>query len=347
MWRITWRDLLHRRRRFVIAAVSTALVLAITVLMSGLVVAVDRQNERAVERFAADHWWVAEGASGPFTAGPTILADAASAFAAAPGITRAEPVLLLRGALTEGETITDVNILGLAPGGLGTPVVREGRAVAGPSEVVLDDRLGYDVGQVATIGGHPFTVVGVAPDVTYLFGIPSAFVGIADAQAVVAQGQPVASAVVTQGRTDSPPAGFTAYTPAEVVDDLARVLENGMSSIALVRWLLLAVAAGIVAFILYLSSLERSRDVAVLKATGATSRFIATGLAIQGVLVAVSASIVGVVFAAVLEPVFPLQLEVTPGIYVQLVVIATVVGLVASLVGIRRALTVDPAVAFG
>lgn len=347
MWRITWRDLVHRRRRFVIAAVATALVLAITVLMSGLVVAVDRQNERAVERFAADQWWVAEGASGPFTAGPTIAASAADAFAAAPGITRADAVLLVGGALTDGDEITDVNVLGLGVGGLGTPAVSAGRSVAAPGEVVLDDRLGYEVGATATLGGRSFAVVGVAPDVTYLFGIPSAFVTIADAQAVVAGGQPVASAVVTQGRTDAPPPGFTAYAPAAVADDLARVLGNGMRSIAIVRWLLLGVAAGIVAFILYLSSLERSRDVAVLKATGATSRFIAAGLAVQGVLVAVAASVVGIGLAALLEPVFPLQLEVTAGIHLQLVVIAVGVGLVASLIGIRRALTIDPAMAFG
>lgn len=347
MWRITWRDLMFRRRRFVIAAVATALVLAVTVLMSGLVVAVDRQNDRAVDRFAADQWWVADGASGPFTSGPTILADVAAAFAAAPGVTRAEPVLLLRGAITEGESITDVNVLGLGVGGLGTPAVSEGRAVAGAGEVVLDDRLDYEVGEVATIGGRQLTVVGIAPDVTYLFGIPSAFLTIGDAQGIVAQGHPVASAIVTQGRTDAPPPGYTAYTSEEVAGDLARVLDSGMSSVALVRTILLLVAAGIVAFILYLSSLERTRDVAVLKATGATSRFIAAGLAVQGVLVALVASGVAVVFATALEPVFPLQLEVTAGIYLQLVAIAVGVGLLASLIGIRRALTVDPATAFG
>lgn len=167
---------MFRRRRFVIAAVSTALVLAITVLMSGLVVAVDDQNARAVERFEADSWWVAEGASGPFTAGPTIGADAAGLFAAAPGITRAEAVLLMRASLLEADEITDVNVMGIQSGGLGTPAVREGgRVVSGPGEVVLDSRLRYDVGDVVTLGSRPFTVVGEADDVTYLFGVPTAF----------------------------------------------------------------------------------------------------------------------------------------------------------------------------
>lgn len=60
-----------------------------------------------------------------------------------------------------------------------------------------------------------------------------------------------------------------------------------------------------------------------------------------------AAAAVSAVFAVALEPLFPLQLEVTPGIYVQLVGIAVAVGLAASLVGIRRALTIDPAMAFG
>lgn len=347
MWRLTWRDLVFRRRRFVIAALATAMVLAITVLMSGLLVSVRHQNERVVARFEADQWWVGAGASGPFTSGPTLLADAAAQFAAAPGITRAEPVLLLRGAVTDGDEATDLNILGLTVGGLGSPAVSEGRAVAGPGEAVLDERLGHEVGDVATIANHPFQVVGVAPQVTYLFGIPSAFLTIGDVQAVIAHGQPVASAVVTQGRTEVPPAGFTAYDDAAVVDDLSRVLDNGMASIELVRLMLVGVAAGIVAFILYLSSLERTRDVAVLKATGATTRFIGLGLALQGVLVAVASSVAAMVLATVLEPLFPLQMEVSLGIHLRLALLAVVVGLLASLVGIRRALTVDPAVAFG
>lgn len=348
MWRITWRDLVFRRRRFVIAAVSTALVLAITVLMSGLIVAVDGQNARAVERFEADTWWVTAGASGPFTAGPTLGQEAAALFAAAPGITRAEPVLLMRASLLEVDEITDVNVMGIQPGGLGTPDVLDGgRAVAGPGEVVLDSRLGYDVGDAITLGSRPFTVVGEADDVTYLFGVPTAILSLADAQAIIARGQPVASTIVTQGSTEAPPPGFTAFTEDEVTHDLGRVLESGMASIVLVRTILLLVAAGIVAFIIYLSSLERTRDVAVLKATGATNRFIGAGLAIQGVLVTLVAAMVAAVFAVLLEPLFPLQLEVESGIYVQLVAIAVGVGLAASLIGIRRALTTDPAMAFG
>jgi putative ABC transport system permease protein len=348
VWRITWRDLVFRRRRFVIAAVSTALVLAITVLMSGLVVAVDTQNARAVERFDADTWWVAEGASGPFTAGPTLGQEAAALFAAAPGITRAEAVLLMRASLLEDDEIIDVNVMGIEPGGLGTPEVLDGgRAVAGPGEVVLDSLLGYAVGDVVTLGSRPFAVVGEADDVTYLFGVPTAILSLADAQAIIARGQPVANAIVTQGTTDVPPPGYTAFAEDAVIADLARVLESGMTSIELVRTILLLVAAGIVAFIIYLSSLERTRDVAVLKATGATNRFIGAGLAIQGVLVTLAAAALSAVLAVALEPLFPLQLEVTAGIYLELVAIALVVGLAASLIGVRRALTTDPAMAFG
>jgi putative ABC transport system permease protein len=112
------------------------------------------------------------------------------------------------------------------------------------------------------------------------------------------------------------------------------------------RVIMMVAALGVVSLIIYLSSLERVRDVAVLKATGASSTFVAVGLAVQGVLVTAAATAVAVVVARFLEPLFPLRLELTGRVHLELIVLALLSGLLASAVGIRRVLTVDPAIAF-
>jgi putative ABC transport system permease protein len=99
--------------------------------------------------------------------------------------------------------------------------------------------------------------------------------------------------------------------------------------------------------VIYLSALERLRDFAVYKAIGVPTGSIAAGLALQAVVVALSAVVVGVVLSALLGPIFPMQVIVPGYAYVILPVIAVVFGLIASGTGLHRAVSVDPAMAFG
>ena len=296
--------------------------------------------------FQADDWWVPEQSTGPFTAGVVVPAHAANQFAAVPGVTRAEPVLLLIASVSGRLDDAVTNLIAVNIGGLGSPRIKEGRAIEATGEVVLDETVGYDVGDPVLINGQPLTVVGVADNATYRFGVATTFLSLPDAQRIVAGGAPVASAIVTQGDVTTPPPGFAQFSNDETIADLTAVLGSGLSSVTMVRTILLTVAAGIVAFIIYLSSLERVRDMAVLKAVGATDRFLSAGLAVQGVLVTLLACLASFVVAIFIKPLFELEVQVTSSVYVQMFVIAVVVGLLASLVGIRKAFTTDPAVAF-
>jgi putative ABC transport system permease protein len=120
-----------------------------------------------------------------------------------------------------------------------------------------------------------------------------------------------------------------------------------VNSITIVAILLWVVAALIVGSVIYLSALERLRDFAVYKAIGVPTGSIAAGLALQAVVVALSAVVVGVVLSALLGPIFPMQVIVPGYAYVILPVIAVVFGLIASGTGLHRAVSVDPAMAFG
>ena len=64
-------------------------------------------------------------------------------------------------------------------------------------------------------------------------------------------------------------------------------------------------------------------------------------------LVALVAAVLGGLLAAVLGPLFPMLVVVTTSTFLSLVATAMVIGLLASLAGVRRAVAVDPALAFG
>jgi putative ABC transport system permease protein len=111
--------------------------------------------------------------------------------------------------------------------------------------------------------------------------------------------------------------------------------------------LLWIVAALIVGSVIYLSALERTRDFAVLKAVGVSTRSVLAGLCLQAVIVAVFAAVLGGLLSLVLVPVFPMRVVVPTSAFLLLPVTAVLIGLLASAAGLRRAVSIDPALAFG
>jgi putative ABC transport system permease protein len=339
------RDLQWRKRRFIIAMVGTALVFAMSLILSGLTVAFDREADRFLDGTGATTFLAKEGTAGPFNGSAPIPATEADKVAALDGVERADPIIYLH--QTVGEDPVDVNVFGVVPGGLGLPEVRKGKVITASGEAVVNKELGYDVGETLSMSGKDFKVVGLVHDATLNAGTDNVYIGIADAQALVLGGLPLATAIYASGTVPTAPDGLTAFTKAEAKDDLLRPLRKAISSIDIVRMLLWAVAACIVGSIVYLSALERTRDFAVYKAVGVSTRSLALDLAAQSVMLALVSALVAALIGWLLAPFFPVPVELPASALLALPVVAIVVGLLSSLVGLRRAVSVPPAQAFG
>ena len=120
--------------------------------------------------------------------------------------------------------------------------------------------------------------------------------------------------------------------------------EGALTMLSVLLWI---VAALIVGSVIYLSALERTRDFAVLKAVGVSTRSVLAGLCLQAVFVAVLAAVLGGLLSLVLVPVFPMRVVVPESAFLLLPVTAVLIGLLASAAGLRRAMSIDPALAFG
>ncbi len=346
MWMIALRDLQWRRRRFIIAVLATALVFALTLLLSGAGSGLRNEAAAIVDTVGVDAWVVPDGTSGPFTASSALPTSVADEVAAAPGVRAADPLVFLRGTVGEDDQ-RDVNVIGYTTGGVVAPPVDDGRAPRRPGEALADPGLGYDLGEELLLNDRPLRVVGERGGITFNFGVPTLFVPIEDVQALAFGGSPLATSIVTDGTPQSTLDGLTVLDDEQVVADMRRPMASGLQTIDFINVLLWVIAAGIIGSIVYLSSLERARDFAVLKATGAADKALLVGLALQAVVLSVAAALAAVVLARLLEPGFPFQIQTSLGAYLLLPAIAVAVGLLASLAGLRRAIRVDPALAFG
>ena len=349
MLRTAIRDLQWRRRRFAIGVAGTALVFGMTLVITGMSAGFDAEAAATVAHLRVDTWVAGPGASGPFLGSRPLPAVIVAVIGDLPGVKKAVPTVFTVKDVVSGSSVTSVAVFGAPPGTLGMPAVQQGMAPSRPGEIAVSTRLaGYPIGSRVDLGGHHFLVVGKVADASALGGTPDVFLGLRDAQAVAFAGQPVATSFAVRGSVPSQlPGGFVAMTHSAAQADLERALRSAKSSISLFAVILWAVAALIVGSVIYISALERQRDFAVFKATGVATRAIAAGVVVQAIVLALVAALFGCVFAAFLAPNIPMPVSITARAYILLPVLGAFIGALASLMGLRRAVLVDPALAFG
>jgi putative ABC transport system permease protein len=340
---IAVRDALWRWRRFMVALVATALVLSLTLALDGVNRSFPNEVHRTVSALDGAAWLVPDGSSSVFFSSTVLQADAATAATALPGAEAASAVAVLNGALPDE---TKVNMIGVVPGLFTDPPGVDGRAPAASGEATAERSIGLEIGEATSINDHPVTIVGLTSGLSFAAGIPSMYVPLVDAQAIGYGGAPLATTVVTKGLPTEALDGFVTVDNDFVEEDLLAPLVNARKTIGLVLGLLWIVAAMVIGSVVYLTSIDRSRDFAVLKATGATNQSLLAGLAFQASLLSGGASALAVVLSFGVASAFPMRVEVATASYVTLVVVAIGVALVAAGVSARRTLQIDPALAF-
>lgn len=341
---ITLRNMQFRWRQLLIAIVGAALVFGMALLVTGLKEAFKTEGDRELDSIGGDAWVLPAGAARPFTGYTPMQAADADRIRAVPGVGSADPLMVISQNIQKGSDTKPFVAIGHRIGGLGEPPPEKGRRARVPGEVVADRSLGFDVGETFKLSGRRFTAVGLVSNKTFAGGTPLVYVPIEDVQDLLKT--PTFKAVVITGKPRGLPHEYKVMSRGQVRDDLLRPLKSAESAINNTRVLLWLVAAVIVGAVMYMSALERVRDFAVLKAVGATTRTLVVSLAVEAVLACLIAAGLAVGIAQLLLPIFPLPITYTLGAYAALPVIAVVVGVLASLAGVRRAVRTDPALAF-
>jgi len=136
------------------------------------------------------------------------------------------------------------------------------------------------------------------------------------------------------------------------VQDQVRILTEGMikqakMQLGLFRTLLLIISGVIISLIIYTMTLDKLRVIATLKLIGTRNRVIVGLILQQSLLMGLIAYAVGYVLISLTYEKFPRRVELVPIDLIVLFVIVLVICIAASLVGIRKAMRVEPAEALG
>ena len=141
---------------------------------------------------------------------------------------------------------------------------------------------------------------------------------------------------------------LTVYDRAQMEEILVgKLIATSAKQIAMFLVILAVVSAAIVAFIIYTLTMDKIREIAVLKLIGTRNRTISGMILQQALVLGVIGFVVGKITATFAAPLFPQYVLLMPIDSILGFFAVMVICVLASVVAIRMALKVDPAEAIG
>jgi putative ABC transport system permease protein len=371
---LAWRDIRHKLGRFMLTCLGLSLLLAVVITMAGIYRGQTADALALVKAINADVWVVEAGTHGPFAESSRIPGDTREIVARINGVAEAGSITLQNVQIERGGRRLRLQVVGYEPGRPGGPP----RLVAGREitrshyELVADRKTGLAVGETLRLGrrGHDYTVVGVTSGVVTLSGDSIIYMSLRDAQELqFEQAPPAARREAARGVLRIPTDLVNAvvvrlapnFAPEEVAETIRRwkhlsvltdeqqallltltVIERARRQLGLFMSVLTIVSAVIIALIIYTLTMEKIREIAMLKLIGAPDRTIIGLILQQALLMGAIGFVAGAGLVYAFNGFFPRRIVMLPGDIAMLFGVVVVVCLLASLLGVRAALRVDP-----
>lgn len=374
---LAFRDVRHNLFRFILTCLGLGLLMTVVLAMMGIYNGLVSDALNIVKAPLADIWVVEADTQGPFAEASKIPGDTRDAVARLHGVAQAGSITyqtvetLFKGAALR------LYVIGYERGRPGGPqTIIAGRGVqASHFELVADAKTGLTPGDTIVLGRDRFAVVGLVRDTMNSGGDPAVFLTLADAQVLQTQLAP-AAARVQAARGASATGGPTvaaviarldpnvdaqsvvqtvrqwkhlsALTQAEQEDILIKsVVDKARKQIGLFLGILLTVSAVVIALIIYTMTMEKLKQIATLKLIGAPDRTIIGLIVQQSLALGVVGLGLGLALILTVKDYFPRRVLLEPVNALALTGIILVVCVLASGLGVRAALKVDPATALG
>ena len=300
--------------------------------------------------------------------------SSAATVAAVPGVDEVGAVGVLQGTGQGPKGVIDLALIGYVPDRPGGParaasgrLPRPGEPFAGAADTSLRDK-GVRLGDTITFSGssRPITVVGFTADSRYELQ-PTVWTTVDTWRTVRDEARPelqgkqgdvqalavrVASGTSIGATADAIDAALGGAT--ETITRSATILalpgvEAQRSTFDQIINTTFVVAAIVIALFFALITLEKRTQLAILKAVGASSRYLAAGILVQSLLVCVAGLAVGIVLSRLVAVVLPATVPVIFRAATAATVVAgtLVAGALGAAFSFRRVTRLDPASALG
>ena len=342
------RDLWFAKGRFILMTTVVALVAFLVVMLSGLTAGLAAENTSAIAGLPASHIVFADTPDGAsFTQSRLDTSDVED-WATIPGVDQAAPLGITRSAIASGESVIPIVVFGADPESFIAPdALSDGSTAVVSSE--LADSYGITAGDTIMIGDSEFVAMIDDGEASFSHS-PVVWMSTSSWQ-TIASADDTTSVIVLGADGDFNTTAVEGVIVSSVGDSFAAIgsftEENG--SLQMIRGFLLVISALVIGAFFTVWTIQRKHDVAVLKAMGASTKYLLVDALGQAAIVLTGAALLGgitaIVFGKLIGDFVPFI--ATVGTTVLPLIGLVAVGLVGAALAIRSITKVDPLSALG
>ncbi|MFF4909095.1 ABC transporter permease [Streptomyces sp. NPDC001260] len=357
---VAWRDLKFAKGRFALMGTVIVLITLLVGLLSGLMAGLGQQNISAITSLPADKiaFQAPSGGQTLSYANSTVTERQWQQWSKAPGVESAEPLGITTTKATAGSKSTGVSAFGVQPGSRLAP---DSSKITG-SAVVLStkaaDDLGLHPGDSLALAGQYLKVAAVKGDASFSH-TPVVWTSLDVWQKIApptSSGDGPTATVIALDTTSEAETAATdhlAGTRTVTKDDSLSAIgsytsENG--SLQLMRGFLFAISALVIGAFFTVWTIQRSGDVAVLKALGASTANLLKDALGQAVVLLTGGTLFGTGVAAAVGALVAgsaVPFLLTPATVLLPAAVTVLLGALGAALSIRRITSVDPLTALG
>ncbi len=373
-------DVKHILGKFIVTAMGVGMLLGIVLIMMGVYRGMIVDAEVLLKDLNADLWIVQQGTLGPFAEASRVHEDLQYTIQSLQGIDKTCAITFQNIQLPKKNGKVRVFAVGYDVYGDINPV-NPARLVQGRTlttdhyEIVVTDKTGFSLHDKIKLGRNTYTVVGITHGSVSSGGDLLVYISLKDAQelqfsysnkriqtdrarGIINKDTHMVNAIIAKVKSGYSVAKIAGnirkwyhknvYTRKQQRTVLTRyVVEKASKQIGMFTAILIIVATIIISLIIYTMTLEKMKEISIMKLIGLPNIMIVRMIVEETLLLGILAFIFGNIFSHIIYSKFPKRvvLEIPDAWMLFGVVIAA--SILASFVGVKKVINADPASAIG
>ena len=382
MINLAQKDIKHTLGKFIITAMGVGMLLGIVLIMIGVYRGMIVDAKVLLDDLNVDLWVVQEDTLGPFAEASRIHEDLKNSVRVIDGVEKSVGLTFQNLQLQTSVKPVRVVAVGFNPFDEVNPInpkrLVEGNILTHDHyEIVISDNIGFKLGEEIPIGRNLYRVVGITHGTVSSGGDPLVYISLKDAQELQfsysnnrirsdrargikdsSSNMPMVNAVVATVRlgytTDEVAHNIrstlhkSVYTRAEQRDILTKnLIERASKQIGLFTAILVVVSTIIIALIIYTMTLEKMKEISIMKLIGIPNSMIMKMIVQETLLLGFLAFIFGNLFSHLIYSHFPKRVVLEIPDAWMLFMVIMIASILASLIAIKKVINADPAAAIG
>lgn len=374
------KDIGHTLGKFIVTAMGVGMLLGIVLIMIGVYRGMIVDAKVLLDDLSVDIWVVQENTLGPFAEASRLHEDMKNTLKVIDGVQKTAALTFQNIQLPQKEKQVRVVAVGYDPFGEINPInpqrLVEGKVLQKSHyEIVVTDKTGFKLYEKIKIGRDIYTVVGITHGSVSSGGDNLVYISLKDAQVLQflysnsrirndrARGMSGGDSHMVNTIVATLKSGYSidrvaknierfkhksVYTKEQQNNILTKnLIEKASKQIGLFTGILVVVSTIIIALIIYTMTLEKMKEISIMKLLGIPNSVIIKMIVQETMLLGFLAFIFGNAFSHLIYSKFPKRvvLEIPDAWMLFFVIILA--SILSSFVGVKKVISADPAAAIG